>query len=177
LDLAMDPDSEERYLAARVTVTKPDGAEEILSLPFEPEEAGTENAAEKAAGEAAAADEPPVAPKAEDRPSLMELIEQYGLNTVADASEGLFAAIRARIEASIAAAAETAEETETLEKVKTEREARNSAADGAGGEPADGADGGGEINAVTGKTARTLASYARAASLGSGSISRFSRHY
>lgn len=183
VDLALDPDSEEKYLAARVTITKPDGTEETLYVSFaeDAEEAEEAEAKEVVAGETDAEDEALAAATEEAMPSLRELIEQHGLDKIADASEGLFAAIKARIEAMIKAAEETAKEAEALEAVKAGREERNAMAAGdsgdGGAESGDDTAVGQEVNAVSGKTARTLASYARTASSFSAGMGSFSRRY
>lgn len=193
VDLAMDPDSEEKYLAARITVTRADGTEEVLYVPFtegedETEETETQKTAREAAeAEAAGTAKNAVAEATEEaQPSLLELIEQYGLNKTPDASDGLFAAIRARIEAMIEAAGETAEEQEALEAVTANREARNQTAEeisgtvGATAAEATGASGttgggvaiGEEISPINGRMARTLAKYANSANFSMGSFSR-----
>ena len=187
VDLALDPDSEERYLAARITITKPDGTEESLYISFDVirgEKAGENEAGAAAAEDAAEEEETDATAEAlaaateAAEPSLMELIEQYGLNKIADASEGLFAAIRARIEAMIQAAEETAEETEELEQIKEDREARADTAAGSGQEASAGNTAvGQELNPVSGKTARGLAGYARSASTFTAGMGSFSRHY
>ncbi|SBW04582.1 hypothetical protein KL86DPRO_20340 [uncultured delta proteobacterium] len=177
LDPALNPDGKEKYLAARVTITKPDGTEETLYVSFA-EEAGETAAEEVVAGETGAEDQALAAAAGEALPSLKELIEQHGLDKVADPSEGLFAAIKARIESMIKAAEETAKEAEALEAVKAGREERSAMAAGDGGEESgDEVAVGQEVNAVSGKTARTLASYARTASSFSAGMGSFSRRY
>ena len=179
IDLGLAPDSEETYLSARITITRPDGTEESLYIaldaarneetPEAGEETGEEAVETDAQGAALAA------ATAEAEPSLMELIERYGLNKIEDASESLSAAIRARIESMIEAAEETKEETEELEAVKAGRAANAEAAAGeTDGEPAAV---GREINPVSGRTARGLAGYARSVSSFGTGMSSFSRHY
>lgn len=179
VDLALDPDSEEKYLAARVAITKPDGTEETLYIPFaEAAEEGGETGEEGASGETDAEDALLAAAAGEAQPSLKDLIEQYGLNKIAGASEGLSAAVKARIQSMITAAEKTAEESENMEKLKDGREEHAGMVVGDGAaEPAIDAAVGREINPISGKTARTLASYARTASSYSAGMGSFSRRY
>ncbi len=129
VDLAMDPDSEEKYLAARVTITRPDGSEESLYFSFDLVRAEEEAPAGQAAAtteteeDTGATDDAPAEAAREAQPSLTDLIHEYGLGNTSGASEGLFAAIRARIEAMIEASEDSAEEHEALEKIKAGREA------------------------------------------------------
>ncbi len=187
LDLALEgEEGEEQYTAARVTITRPDGSAETLyfsrdGLAARPKAEATEEPLEETAEEALEnkSDNPVATATEKAVPSLMELIEEYGLNKIADASEGLLAAIRARIEAMIEAAEETAEETETLEKVKGERESRNEAASATGTateeETPETRSEGGSTGA---SRARTLSSYTRNATASfHESSGKFSRHY
>jgi len=178
VDLAMDPDSEERYLAARITVINADGSEEVLYVPFDtppPPPPVAEDESEADAGEEGQAEALAVVQAAaeEAQPSLMDLIEKYGLNKTADASEGIFAAIKARIEAMIEAARETAEEDEAQAAVRAEREERNDAS----GEASDDAEIGQEVNQISGRVARSLAGYARVGAGFTTGMGSFSRRY
>ena len=185
VDLASEGEGDDaRYSAVCITITKPDGSEESLYISFDMTGIGEESQddAAEAAAQAETAGETGETAKAEETgeivPSLLELVEQYGLNKVPDASEALFAAIKARIEAMIEAAAETAEETEELEQIKAAREERGEAAAAPAAEGEQGTEetgnnyrSGGSANVIVGYTSRGRASASHV------NLANFSRRY
>ena len=189
--LARDPqaaEGEETYLAARVTVTKPDGTEEVLYLSMTPPPPPEEDEAEESAVEEDAEGQAQAVMVEDAEPSLKELIQKYGLDKIADPSESLAAAIQARIAAMIEASRETREEEEALNEARALREERKeiateeAAADAEVSAEAFGEASGDEEDArssgaVSVKTARSLASYARNSSVFTPGTGNFSRRY